>query len=71
MFAIGNEELAKLKEVGNTTTAICPNCGKRHKIGWAKDEEGREFKDMGGVTCSNGSSYLVVVGGRFLDQEKK
>ena len=30
MFAIGNDELGKLPEIGKTY--LCPHCGKRHRV---------------------------------------
>jgi uncharacterized metal-binding protein (TIGR02443 family) len=62
MFAIGNEELKKLKSAGET--AKCPKCNKMHKIVWGK-ENNVETKSIGAVKCK-GKSYLVAVDGKAI-----
>ena len=61
-FAIGNEELAQKKLAG--THATCPNCGKKHKIEYGTDEDGKE-SILGFVDCGK-KSYSVAVAGKEL-----
>ena len=66
-FAIGNNELEKLKPVGET--AKCPKCKKRHKVEYGKkkmpDGHYEETKMLGFVKCGE-DSYLVSVNGKEL-----
>lgn len=64
MFAIGNEELKKLKPIGKTVK--CPSCQKRHRIKFPTDLAGKEVTDLGFVECG-GETYLVSVAGKELN----
>ena len=66
-FAIGNNELRNKPVIGKF--AICPNCGKKHKVKYGKTqlEDGTwvESKLLGFVNCGK-NSYLVSVEGKKI-----
>ena len=62
-FAIGNRELAQKKPAG--THATCPKCGKKHKIEYGTEKDGKESATLGFVDCK-GKSYLVVINAKEL-----
>lgn len=69
-MAIFNEDLFGTPK---GDTAICPKCSKSHKIIWGKtvmpDGTKKKCKMLGGVKCSDGNDYLVVVGGKLIRHE--
>jgi uncharacterized protein YjfI (DUF2170 family) len=48
-------------------THICPNCNKQHVIEYGEKvlDDGKKvpFYSLGFVTCTNGKTYLVLIGG--------
>ena len=67
MFAIGYDELKKLKRAGETAT--CPKCGKSHNIilGEEINKDGTKSitKSIGAVKCES-KTYLVSVHGKLI-----
>ena len=64
MFAIGDEELGR--DITNDKTVKCPNCGKKHKLRWGKDNKGVTTKVIGFVKCTNGSLYVAAIAGKEI-----
>jgi hypothetical protein len=67
MFAIGNDELARCGEIGNTIK--CHMCGKRHKVKYGEEvlSDGTKVpsKTLAFYKC-NGKDYLAGIEGKDI-----
>ena len=61
MLSIGNDEIDKAKSIGDFI--LCHNCGKRHKIRYGTDKDGKESRLLSFYKC-RGKLYLAGVEGK-------
>jgi len=62
MFTIGNEELTKCPPLKDYI--ICPQCGQKHEIEFAKDDEGN-ITHLAFYKCG-GKAYLAGIDGKDI-----
>jgi len=66
-IAFGNDELEKMPDLGKE--AVCPHCGKKHKVEYGKKVLGDgtkvEDKTLAYVQCGD-EVYLVGVNGKDI-----
>lgn len=67
MFTIGQDELDKAPDLGDTV--LCPKCGKHHKVRWGKvvHSDGTQNPSRM-LACYNcrGKSYLCGINGKLI-----
>lgn len=69
VLAVGNNELGHVVDWDDKLP--CPKCGKLKTIAWATDPKTKERTNMLGCIKHGKSSYLVVLGGKYLPPRTK
>lgn len=69
MFAISNDRLSKLPDIGVEVT--CIHCGQSHKVKYGtveKDGKQVESKTLGYIKCDEtDSTFLVAINGKNIN----